>query len=214
MLSIKADILINDQPYSVTREAFAQFRELKNKGRAKPFTDSILLDKLRSILASARVDYSAAPKNYDIGNGSVPLFRWIAKNGEYYQLSVVAAKHPTLVGVEKLEPNDAQENPLVHEIDVNGIVVGITDHALQRFAQRWLEYEQELPADLLKTLAKMLRYAEADELDPFHRVIRLINNGIQRADYLRHGPWRMVLIDDNVGNTQKALVTFERRLQP
>lgn len=213
MLIIRADILVNERPYSVTREAFARFKELKKGNRAKPLSDSILLDKLGSMLGEARLDYTIAPESYDLDGNLVPLLHWIGKNGDYYRLSMVIAKYATLVDIEIFKPNEEQDNPFMHEIEVNGIIVGITDHALERFIQRWLEYEKDLPANPLKILTKILRQAEPDEMNPVLRVLRLINNGIERAEYLRYGPWRMVLITDKVGNTDKALVTFERRIR-
>lgn len=196
----------------MTREAFAQFKELKNHGRARPLTDSVLLDKLSSMLTNARIDYSSTPQYYDFDGVRIPILRWIAKNGDYYYLSIVAARYATLIDVDKFEPSEEHDNPLVHKINVNGTIVGITDHALERFTQRWLEYEKDLPANPLKMLAKMLRQAEPDEMNHVHRVLRLINNG-QQAKYLRHGPWRMVLIADKVDNADMALVTFERRVR-
>lgn len=212
MLTIRADLLINNRPYSVTREAFNQFKMLKNQDKAKPHTDSVILDKLSNLLANARIDHTMDAESYEIDGMSVPLMHWIGKNGDYYHLSTVIAKYVTLVGVERFKPSEGHENQLVHEIDVNGTIVGITDHALERFSQRWLKYEKDLPAQPLKTLAKMLRKAEPDDMEDLHRVIRLINNGIVQTDYLRYGPWRMVLVIDKIGNAEKALVTFERRV--
>lgn len=212
MLVIRADLLINERPYSVTREAFAQFKELKNQGRSKPLTDSILLDKLGSMLAKARLDHAMIGESYELDGNRIPLLKWIGKNGDYYHLSMIVARYTTLVGIEKFEPSEERDSPFVHEIDVNGIIVGVTDHALQRFSQRWLEYERDLPANPLKILAKILRQAERDDMNPVHRVLRLINNG-QQAKYLRHGPWRMVLIAEKVGNADTVVVTFERRVR-
>lgn len=215
MFVIRADILINDVAFSITREAFGQFRDLKNADRAKPISDSVLLDKLGTILSQARLDCRTSPESYEIDGTAHPLFYHISRKNEY-RLAIVSAKYPTLVGiapyVSGLESADGVQS-LIHEIDFHGEILGVTRHALDRFVSRWIQYEKDLPSEPLKYLSKMLNQAIEDTLSPALRVLRILNNGFVPAQYLRHGPWRMIVIDEQLGNASKVLLTFERRLR-
>ena len=213
MFVIRADILVDDIAYSITREAFAQFRELKNKDRAKPFSDSVLLDKLGRVLSKIRLDHVTDPECYLIDGLPCPLLYYISRTCEYH-LAIVKARYSTLVGIKAYEKSDEYVNPIVHEIDFHGEIIGITNHALDRFVTRWIQFERDLPKEPLKYLAKILNQAVSDELSPVLRVLRLINSGAVPAIYLRHGPWRMVILDQGIGgNTTKTLLTFERRIR-
>lgn len=215
MFVIRADILINDMAFSITREAFGQFRDLKNMNRPKPFSDSLLLDKLGIILSQVRLDRGIAPESYEIDGMAHPLFYHMSRKNEY-RLAIVTAKYPTLVSiapyVSGLE-NTYNVLPLIHEIDFHGKILCVTDHALYRFVSRWIQYEKDVPKEPLKYLGKILNQAIEDTLSPALRVLRILNNGFVAAQYLRHGPWRMVIIDKELGNASKVLLTFERRLR-
>src|SRR3990167_4351003 len=84
MFVIRADVLVDDIAYSITREAFAQFRELKNKDRAKPFSDSVLLDKLGRVLSKIRLDHATNPECYLIDGLPYPLLYHISHTCEYH----------------------------------------------------------------------------------------------------------------------------------
>ncbi len=210
MLHIRADLLIRNTAYSITRQAFEQYRELKNAERAKPLSDSKLLDKLGHLLESTHLDHSKDPESYEIDGVKYPLFYRVSSQNAYH-LAIVGARYQTLVDIKTFTPASDIENILVHEIDFHGEIIGITDHALERFVQRWIQYEKDVPLDPLKTLKRILNKAEPDELSPALRVLRLINNGYVPTLYLRFGPWRMIVVDEDSGKATKVLVTFERR---
>ncbi len=212
MLHIRADLLIRNTAYSITRQAFEQYRELKNADRAKPLSDSKLLDKLGHVLESTRLDHSKDPESYTIDGVNYPLFYRVSSQNTYH-LSIVGARYQTLVGIQPFTPPDNVRDVVVHEVDFHGEILGVTDHALERFVQRWIQYEKDVPLDPLKTLKRILNKAEPDELSPVLRVLRLINNGYVPTLYLRFGPWRMIVVDEDSGKATKVLVTFERRIR-
>ncbi|MEK7648440.1 MAG: hypothetical protein AAB400_00795 [Patescibacteria group bacterium] len=210
MVSIRADLLIGNIAYSVTREAFLQYKELKNADRKKPIRDTLLLDKIGHILEGTRLDHSRSPEGYMIDGVVYPLFYRVSKQNAY-RLAIVKAGYHIVVGIEPCVPTDDAKSVVVHEIDFHGEILGITDHALERFLERWIQYEKDAPLDTLKTLQKIVNKAEPDELSPALRVLRLINNGCVRTQYLRFGPWRLIIVDEEMGSATKVLVTFERR---
>lgn len=212
MLHIRADILVGSVAYSISREAFEQFKILKNAERTKPFSDSQLLDRLGRIMECTHLDHATEPEAYAINGVNYPLFYRVSGSNTYH-LAIVKAKHPTLVGIKPYTPTSDGENFLVHEIDFHGEILGVTDHALERFLERWIYYEKDAPQDPLKTLKRILNKAEPDELSPVLLVLRLINNGFVPTLYLRFGPWRMIIVDEEMGKASKVLVTFERRLR-
>jgi hypothetical protein len=212
MLHIRADLLVRNTPYSITRQAFEQYRALKNADRAKPLSDSKLLDKLGHVLESTHPDHSKDPESYEIDGVKYPLFYRVSSQNAYH-LAIVGARYQTLVGIQSFTPPDDVRDVIVHEVDFHGEVLGVTDHALERFVQRWIQYEKDVPLDPLKTLKRILNKAEPDELSSALRVLRLINNGYVPTLYLRFGPWRMIVVDEESGKATKVLVTFERRIR-
>lgn len=79
----------------------------------------------------------------------------------------------------------------------------ITDHAKERFVERFSRMAKSIPKNPEESIRKLLKHAVPEEMEPMHRVIRLINNGSQPVSYFTHSGWRFVIADN-------VLVTVER----
>lgn len=79
----------------------------------------------------------------------------------------------------------------------------ITDHAKERFVERFSRLAKSVPKNPEESIRKMLKHAMPEEMDPVHRVVRLINNGSQPVSYYTCHGWRFVIADN-------VLVTVER----
>jgi len=86
-------------------------------------------------------------------------------------------------------------------VDNSNII--ITAHACQRFSERSRKLCGEAPKNPEKSIRKLLREAEPEEIKPYHRVTRLLNNSLKDCAYLQNNGWRFVLAGNN-------LVTIER----
>ena len=82
----------------------------------------------------------------------------------------------------------------------------ITNHAKERFVERFSRMAKSVPKNPEESIRKILRQAVPEEMNPVHRVIRLINHG-SSAEYLVHGGWRLVLVNTDAG---KVIITVER----
>lgn len=83
----------------------------------------------------------------------------------------------------------------------------ITDHAKERFVERFSRMAKTTPKNPEASIRKLLKYAVPEEMNPMHRVVRLINNKGSEAEYLVHGGWRFVFVSTDAG---KVLTTIER----
>lgn len=79
----------------------------------------------------------------------------------------------------------------------------ITNHTIERFVERFSRITKSVPKNPEESIRKLLKHVVLEEMDPVHRVIRLINNGSQDVSYFTHAGWRFVI----AGN---VLVTVER----
>lgn len=82
----------------------------------------------------------------------------------------------------------------------------ITNHAKERFAERFSRLAKSVPKNPEESIRKLLKQAVPEEMDPMHRVVRLINNGSD-AEYRTYAGWRFVIVDTDSG---KVLTTVER----
>ncbi len=78
----------------------------------------------------------------------------------------------------------------------------ITNHAIERFTERFAKFSKTPLNNPEATIRKLLAKAEPEEINPVHRVKRLITNGFQESNYLIRGEWRFVL-------TGNVLLTVE-----
>lgn len=82
----------------------------------------------------------------------------------------------------------------------------ITNHAKERFVERFSRMAKSVPKNPEESIRKMLKHAVPEEMDPIHRVVRLINNKAPASYYTCHG-WRFVIVDTDEG---QVLTTIER----
>lgn len=83
----------------------------------------------------------------------------------------------------------------------------ITTHAKERFVERFSRMAKTVPKNPEESIRKMLKHAVPEEMDPMHKVIRLINNKGSEASYYTHAGWRFVIVETEEG---KVLTTCER----
>jgi len=55
-----------------------------------------------------------------------------------------------------------------------------------------------------KTIRKLLKQAKLEDMEPYHRVVRLINSKFRDCTYYAAQGWRFVVVE-------KTLVTIERQ---
>lgn len=83
--------------------------------------------------------------------------------------------------------------------------IEITQHAIDRFLERARKLGQGIPLNPEASIRKLLSKAVPEEVDPKHRVKRLISNRFEEALYLVAQGWRFVLTKDG-----KRIITIER----
>ena len=80
-----------------------------------------------------------------------------------------------------------------------------TQHAIDRYIERNKMLGNVTPRKPERTLQRLIRNAEVEDVNPTHKAVRLINNNYRDAIYLVSNGWRFVVSDDN-----KTVITVER----
>ena len=80
--------------------------------------------------------------------------------------------------------------------------LNITQHALERFIERQKKLGQTTK-NPEACIMKLLKQAEPEQIEPAHRIKRIIKHGFREAEYLVACGWRFVVVEGSV-------VTIER----
>jgi hypothetical protein len=98
----------------------------------------------------------------------------------------------------------AKQEPLPC-ISFQGQSIQLTNHAIQRFIERWPHEGTPKPGKVIALMEKFLQSAKQEEISPMLKVQRLVQHGTPTDYYVSEG-WRFVI-------TEGTLVTVERTSQ-
>jgi len=87
----------------------------------------------------------------------------------------------------------------------------VTTHAIQRFIERFAETHPrgEKLKKPLRTIRKLINISVKMEIDPKHRLRRLLNNQCVPAEYWIHPSGLRFVIVDDYQDERKVLITVE-----